>query len=366
MKFNITDQDNYFIIELDKEAYTLSTTVLGGFRKIKYIVFKRVDERFNHKTVHDYCKNIINELGLNFEKTCIFLTAVNLKENRYVKYIEDDVNILFVSTIGIKYPSCIDKVYNTQTQSTINIMVIVEANLGSNALPELFEVVTQAKTITCIDIGFNCGLSRGAGTVSDATLVGYIPSNKNIQYCRLGTKIGNLVAKLVREAILNKYRNWISLNEEFKYMTDLEIEDIVRIAVDIFRKSPVPNTNINEVRELIRNYLMKFLNDPNIWCFVYAAKELDIKGFSGTIRELSIDEYLKDSHKIIADELIGTTLAIYINGWKGLMMYYWIEKLKKSNEIPELNKLPMFIDDVISALIGGILSKIYDRYLHGI
>ncbi|MEM4868581.1 MAG: hypothetical protein QXK54_07180, partial [Ignisphaera sp.] len=72
--------------------------------------------------------------------------------------------------------------------------------------------------------------------------------------------------------------------------------------------------------------------------------------------------YKSDSPGIIVDELVGKALAEYINGFKGLLMYYWIERLKERGETPILKLLPPIADDIVAALIGGILSKIYDKY----
>ena len=93
-----------------------------------------------------------------------------------------------------------------------------------------------------------------------------------------------------------------------------------------------------------------------------AFRELECKGSIGAIPYLIKSEYMNDSPKIIADELLGMTLSIYINGWKGLFCYYWVERLK--SKIKEIKSLPMFTDDLICSLIGAILSRVYDKFLH--
>ncbi len=366
MRFDVIEGDDHFIVRFDKIVHAVSTTVLGGLREVRQIVFKRVDERFKHVDPVAYCRDVIRELGLDERCTDVFLTAVDVRRDRFIKYVEDEVNVLVAATVGLRHPSCVNTVVEEQAESTINIAVVVEADLDVAALLDLFGAVHDVKTLTSVSIGLSCGFERASGTVSDAVLAGCANGGRRIRYCRLGTKIGSLVGSLVREAIMSRCREWVNEREEFKYVTSLSIEDVIEAALKVYRESPLPNVGEHEVRELVRDYVAKLLRDPNVWCSLYAAKELDLKGGEGTIRGLSVDEYLRDSHKIVFDELLGSTLSMYINGWKGLMMYYWIERIRRGGELHEINRLPMFMDDVVSALIGGVLSRVYDRLMHGL
>ncbi len=55
-------------------------------------------------------------------------------------------------------------------------------------------------------------------------------------------------------------------------------------------------------------------------------------------------------------------LAEYIGGFKAVLTLYWLDRQKPG----PLAKLPMFADDVAAALAAGVLTRLYDRLIHGV
>ena len=69
------------------------------------------------------------------------------------------------------------------------------------------------------------------------------------------------------------------------------------------------------------------------------------------------NDYDNDHACLIADEVLGLSIAKYIGGYKGLFDYVRYDKAKPGI----LGKLGPFMDDVIAGLIGGVSSNMYTR-----
>lgn len=103
-----------------------------------------------------------------------------------------------------------------------------------------------------------------------------------------------------------------------------------------------------------RRLLKKNLMDPNVALLLEAASHLDdvVKAESkGIFRSL------KDPASLVADELIGMSIAEYISGKKGLFNYVRYDKEKPGI----LNGLPPFMDDAVGALVAATMTKLFEE-----
>ena len=355
------------VIEFKDKVKALGTTVLGGgLNYLTHVVFKTVCKDFNDSDPSNYARRIVKLLNLPTDTTAVFLTAVDVLNNKVVKLSNDPVTSLVICTAGLENPSCIYGLRkSSQTLSTINVLVVVDCRFSEEGLVDLFRTVTEAKALATIDLGLSCGPYRATGTVSDAIVVSHIlrDSGNEVRYAGMATNIGNTIAKLVYQAVCEASYRDLSLEREFKILTGLNLSEIVDIALKAYLKSSIPGIGLDHVKNLIEHELSSVIQDPNVWCFIQCAKCLDALGSVGRIRGLTPQEYVNDSTRIVADEILGIALALYINGWKALFSYYWIERLKAYRALSKIKNLPMFMDDIISSIIGSILSKIYDKLL---
>ncbi len=356
------------IVNFRGRIRALGTTVLGGGLKyLTHVVFKTVDENFNHPEPSNYARELVLELGLPQTTTAVFLTAVDVLDNKVVKYSEKPVDILTICTVGLENPSCIYSLGSSPNSvSTINILGVVDVELTDEGLVDLFRTITEAKTLAVVDLGLSCGSYRASGTVSDAVIAGHTIANSHkdrIKYAGMATDIGNAIARLVYESVHEAVLKNLTDDEELKLITDFSLDELVDLALKAYSRSPVPGIDLDYVRRLVREELRSLIQDPNVWSFIHCAKCLDLLGSVGRIRGLSVQEYLDDSTRIVADEILGIALALYINGWKALFNYYWIENMKSKDELAEIGKASMFMDDIITSIIGSILSKAYDKLL---
>jgi len=362
----INEYDDYLVINFKDIVYALSSTVYGyGFKKLTHVIFKKVEKDFNVASPEEYSLNLIKEIGLPLNSTAVFLTAVDVVKEYIYKNIEEPVPISIVATLGYSNFTCMREVNEKYLPSTINILIVIDSKLTENAFIDLVGVVNSVKTLAFTDMLLSCDNHRKAfATITDALIISSYQRGNLFRYGGAGTLIGSNVAKMIYEIILKGINDKISLRDRFRYIFGYDLEDLKKLALRIYKESPIPNIKTEDIKSIIDEEIKKLLNDPNIWAFGLAFRELDYKGSLGAIPYLSIEEYNSDTTKIIADEILGIALSTYINGWKGMFSYYWIDRIKE--KIEEFEGLPMFIDDLIGSLIGAILSRIYDRFLNSV
>jgi alpha-ribazole phosphatase CobZ len=100
--------------------------------------------------------------------------------------------------------------------------------------------------------------------------------------------------------------------------------------------------------------LKRCLADPNIALLIDAATYLDGKvgpESSGIFRDAH------DPSALVADELIGMSIAEYIAGKRGLFNYVRYDKAKPGI----LAKLPPFLDDAVAALVAGCMTRVFEE-----
>jgi alpha-ribazole phosphatase CobZ len=72
-------------------------------------------------------------------------------------------------------------------------------------------------------------------------------------------------------------------------------------------------------------------------------------------------DYDNDLTCLIADEVLGMSIAKYVGGYKGVFDYVRYDKAKPGI----LGRLGPFMDDVVAGLIGGVSSNMYTRAVLG-
>ncbi|MGP8336980.1 MAG: alpha-ribazole phosphatase CobZ [Methanosarcinaceae archaeon] len=121
---------------------------------------------------------------------------------------------------------------------------------------------------------------------------------------------------------------------------------------------PHPGIETQELAEkMFRKELKIALSDPNLCILIYSGILLEREGLAGTLPNISASSYEKDLTFIIADEVIGMSIAKYISGDKGMFEYVRFDKEKPGI----LSKMGPFMDDVIAGVIGGVSANMYTR-----
>jgi alpha-ribazole phosphatase CobZ len=133
-------------------------------------------------------------------------------------------------------------------------------------------------------------------------------------------------------------------------------DDIVLAAMELY--FPHPGVETREKAEAkFRSEMSLALSDPNLALLIYTGVLLESEGKKCNLPNLKSSDYENDLTCLIADEVLGLSIAKYVGGYKGLFDYVRYDKAKPGI----LATLGPFMDDVIAGLIGGISANMYTR-----
>jgi alpha-ribazole phosphatase CobZ len=136
----------------------------------------------------------------------------------------------------------------------------------------------------------------------------------------------------------------------------VSMEEVVNASLELYVPHPGVETRA-KAEERFRRELDLALSDPNLALLIYAGILLEKEGQRQSLPNLPSPDYQRDLTYLIADEVLGMSIAKYIGGYKGSFEYVRYDKAKPGI----LGSLGPFMDDVIGGLIGGVSSNMYTR-----
>jgi alpha-ribazole phosphatase CobZ len=136
----------------------------------------------------------------------------------------------------------------------------------------------------------------------------------------------------------------------------ISIDEIVSAAFELYVPHPGVETR-EKAESAFRRELDLALCDPNLCLLIYAGVLLEREGRRSNLPNISYRDYEKDLTYLIADEVLGSSIATYVGGYKGCFDYVRYDKAKPGI----IGRLGPFMDDVIAGLIGGVSSNMYTR-----
>jgi alpha-ribazole phosphatase CobZ len=146
------------------------------------------------------------------------------------------------------------------------------------------------------------------------------------------------------------------MTEELLKYLGISFEDVVDTAMLLWAPHPGVETE-GRARAVFSRELDRALTDPNLWVLLWAGVALEREAREGHIPKLDPQSYEDDLTCLIADEVLGMTISIYVGGFKGHFDYARFDNIKPGI----LKSLGPFMDDVVAGLIGGVSAKMYDK-----
>ena len=340
------------IVDLGGEWLVASTGVDGGLRRARYIVVARSEGGDPWREA----SKALEELGLEKDRAVTLLTAVDPSKARSAWGEEAFAAV----TVGLSSPSCIGgERFEAPKLSTINVVAVVKRPLTEAGLLDLLRTVAEAKTAAARDLGLWCGdAGPPLGTVSDAIAVAApLEGDGLLPWSGAGTVHGGEAAELVYRLVLEGDER--SMEERLAGLIGVGLDSLVADAVRAYSSAPVPGVEASEFAGMIREILEQALRDQNVWTLLAAARG------AHDYLKASLKEYTGDPRGLIADELIGSMIALYINGWRGLLAAYWLDRRKKDLGLG-IAGLPPMLDDAAAGLLGGAYSRLLDDIVGGL
>lgn len=146
------------------------------------------------------------------------------------------------------------------------------------------------------------------------------------------------------------------MTDDFFKQTGITRQDIVDTAMLLWSPHPGVETE-TRAREVFSSELRRALTDPNLWVLLHVGVALERDAVDGRIPKLDPAAYEDDLTCLIADEVLGMAVAMYISGYKGHFDYVRFDRQKPGI----LGSLGPFLDDIVAGLIGGVSANMYDR-----
>jgi len=135
------------------------------------------------------------------------------------------------------------------------------------------------------------------------------------------------------------------------------LNDLVEAAMELFVPHPGVETK-EEAKRIIVEEFNDALSDVNVSCMVVACYRTEEDAKVGLIPGLTRERFL-GRPGLVADELLGMTIANYIAGARGIFEFVRFDQ----NKPGILGKLGPITNDAIGGLIAGCSSNMYSQAL---
>ncbi len=356
---------DYILLKSNKPLKILSSAVLnGGFCEANYVLNYSVEEDFDESDPESFLRERVEEMDLPLESTVGMMTAANLNEAGTMSLQKSSVEVKSVVSAGISNPITMGV---TETDppvvGTVNTIVVANLDMKSRAMVDAIRTMTEAKTAAFreMDIRDREGENTATGTPTDTCLIAARKGEgEPTDYAGPSTVLGEIIGKSCRKATKNALSNCgLEAHRHIKKRLDernLPIETLVQTAKKAYVRHPNSRPE-NEIVEILRDELERFLGDINISALIMAGLRLEEDGKSGLIPGLPYDVFDSDPVHLLADEILGMRVANYINGSKAVFEFVRIDKSKPG----VIGELGPFADDIIGGLIAGVCSRAYER-----
>lgn len=136
----------------------------------------------------------------------------------------------------------------------------------------------------------------------------------------------------------------------------ITVKGLVDTALEMYIYDPKLGSP-NRMRRLLADGFEKVLRDINVSSLLLAGFLLEEELEKGNCKGLGKVKYLSDPVDLIADEILGIQIALYIAGSRAVFEFERFDK----NKPGILNSLPPILDDVIGGLVSGVLVKICSK-----
>jgi alpha-ribazole phosphatase CobZ len=135
------------------------------------------------------------------------------------------------------------------------------------------------------------------------------------------------------------------------------LEDMIGSGLAMFVPHPGVESE-DKAREILREELNDALSDVNVSTLIVACYRAEEEARNGNIPNLTRERFL-GRPGLVADELLGMTIADYIAGARGIFEFIRFDQSKPGI----LSRLGPIANDAIGGLIAGCSSNMYTRAL---
>jgi alpha-ribazole phosphatase CobZ len=345
MEIEIERTEEYIVVHGDFRVLS-SACYNGGYARAKAIVNVTVDNHFEGDASR-FFDSLAATLQLQKEETVGMMTAVEMKHARII----EQGGVTVIITAGIGNPPL-------QSNSTVNIILLVEQNLSHAAMANLIIVATEAKAAAFYDLDVRYGGGElFTGDYTDGVVVACYgqETEPEERFAGRATQLGKNVYELVKDGVteaLFNHNTWAANRPILERLEErgITVDDMVATALELYVSVEGEETAESVLKTRLEETIRKECGDVNVALLLAAAlhaEEEEIRtGRGGEVGA-------QDAACVVADELIGLDIAEYIGGKKAMFNFVYYDTRKPGI----LARLGVFMDDAIGGLIAGCMTK---------
>ena len=199
----VTLDDEALIVHSVEPMMAITSSITGGgVLSTRYILNMHVDKNYRCDSPADDLASFARRRGIT-ESFHGFMTAVYLNKTKSVTLREQGITVSAFVTAGVSNATSAGISEPASfTPGTINIILLVDANLTHAALVNAVITATEAKTASLQEKNIRTpnGLSA-TGTSTDAICIACTGRGEAINYAGSATVVGWLMARAVRECL---------------------------------------------------------------------------------------------------------------------------------------------------------------------
>lgn len=221
---------SYLLLSSETPLRTLNTTLWGGgFGYHNYIMNRHVDKNYDCADPIEEMDHFLQTEQYDSDKVAGMLTAAYVHDYGYKAltypprsngkpdsvHEDDDVRVCSWVTMGLGNTARagMERKPEELFPGTINMIILIDANLSDNAMANCIITATEAKAAALQDLGvrvkdMNQVERIATGTTTDAIVVAATGRGRLREYAGTATWIGHLIARTVYEAAIESGHNY--------------------------------------------------------------------------------------------------------------------------------------------------------------
>ncbi len=339
-----------------------SAPVNGGLRISSRIVNLKVDKNFSEDP-ETHFRSWAKSFGS--EDAVCLMTAADLTKG-VVAERSGEVHVVALVTAGVSNATSVGDKFPLEAIGTINTIILIDRDLTEGCMANIIMSATEAKckALSSLDVRSTSSRESATGTSSDAVLVASAGNGESLRYAGSATELGRLVGECVEEAVrkaVMKHDGLIPHRPLLSRLSErgITFDDLVETAMEMY--VPHPKFTREKAKKVFERHLSEIMSDVNISALVMAAFRMNEDGERGLLPGIDEMSFEGDPVYLVADEILGISIALQIAGYYGLFEFYRFDRKKPGI----LKRLPPFVDDAIGALIAGACSRMYSEMIAG-
>ena len=204
------DNDTFWVVS-ESPLQVLSSTVIGGdMRETRHIMSVRVPDdptqrKFALRRPRAFLRERAQALG-NEEPTVGLITTLDHSRLQVATHSEGDIEVAALATVGLTHlsaPGRHNVVYTGEERAgTINLVVLADARLSTEAEVRAATLATEAKTLALFEADVKTADGTVAtGTSMDTIIIASTGRGPFFRYSGTSTLLGQLIGRAVYDVV---------------------------------------------------------------------------------------------------------------------------------------------------------------------